>query len=206
MCFVLHEDRVDSGALEEHMVLDARRRSYAEPSHVQNQPNSILFNSSLCLSYSFSTLLRLRTYVACRFRRALTISFSVSWAAIFYLITTDILGPFNAPFAFSQVGYVPGAVLYIVSEYCVIRFLRTIRDPRPTLTCVCFPVGGVACYTGLILWRLFCLLDSDAYPIKTYSDISERIIGKWFKHMCSALQSLQLIINVRSPLRIWGSD
>ena len=47
-------------------------------------------------------------------RRALR---SASWAAVFYLITTDILGPFNAPFAFSQVGYVPGAVLYIVSEY-----------------------------------------------------------------------------------------
>ena len=31
-----------------------------------------------------------------------------SWAAIFYLITTDILGPFNAPFAISQVGWVPG--------------------------------------------------------------------------------------------------
>ncbi|KAL5497898.1 hypothetical protein ACEPAH_2829 [Sanghuangporus vaninii] len=101
-------------------------------------------------------------------RRALR---NASWAAIFYLITTDILGPFNAPFAFSQVGYVPGAVLYVV-------------------------MGGVACYTGLILWRLFCVLDSDAYPIKTYSDIAERVIGKWFKHMCSALQSLQLIINV----------
>lgn len=46
-------------------------------------------------------------------RRALR---TASWAAIFYLITTDILGPFNAPFAFSQVGYVPGAVLYVVSE------------------------------------------------------------------------------------------
>jgi len=30
------------------------------------------------------------------------------WAAVFYLITTDILGPFNAPFAISQVGWVPG--------------------------------------------------------------------------------------------------
>lgn len=33
------------------------------------------------------------------------------WAQIFYLITTDILGPFNAPFAISQVGWVPGAFL-----------------------------------------------------------------------------------------------
>ena len=40
-----------------------------------------------------------------------------SWFAIFFLITTDILGPANAPFALSQVGFVPGVVLYIVSEY-----------------------------------------------------------------------------------------
>ena len=58
-----------------------------------------------------------------------------SWAAIFYLITTDILGPFNAPFAFSQVGYVPGAVLYVVSK-CIllhysilIPFFPVIVDP-----------------------------------------------------------------------------
>ena len=37
--------------------------------------------------------------------RALRIA---SWASVFYLITTDILGPFNAPFAISQVGWVPG--------------------------------------------------------------------------------------------------
>lgn len=33
---------------------------------------------------------------------------TASWASVFYLITTDILGPFNAPFAISQVGWVPG--------------------------------------------------------------------------------------------------
>ncbi|KAG6857370.1 hypothetical protein H0H87_004730 [Tephrocybe sp. NHM501043] len=32
------------------------------------------------------------------------------WASVFYLITTDILGPFNAPFAISQVGWVPGTL------------------------------------------------------------------------------------------------
>jgi hypothetical protein len=31
-----------------------------------------------------------------------------SWSSVFYLITTDVLGPFNAPFAISQVGWVPG--------------------------------------------------------------------------------------------------
>lgn len=42
---------------------------------------------------------------------------TAGWMSVFYLITTDILGPFNAPFAFSQVGYVPGAILYVVSKY-----------------------------------------------------------------------------------------
>ena len=31
-----------------------------------------------------------------------------SWSTVFYLITTDILGPFNAPYAMAQVGWVPG--------------------------------------------------------------------------------------------------
>lgn len=57
-------------------------------------------------------------------------------------------------------------------------------------------VGLIACYTGLILWKLFLALDSDQYPIKTYSDVSERVIGRWFRHLCTILQSLQLIINV----------
>lgn len=57
-------------------------------------------------------------------------------------------------------------------------------------------MGGVACYTGLLLWRLFCNLDSHAYPVKTYADLGERVFGKWFGHLCSILQTLQLIINV----------
>ena len=36
-----------------------------------------------------------------------------SWASVFYLITTDILGPFNAPFAISQTGWVPGTKLQL---------------------------------------------------------------------------------------------
>lgn len=64
------------------------------------------------------------------------------------------------------------------------------------LTIFTFLVGGVACYTGLLLWRLFCQLDSDEYPVKTYADLGHRIFGNWFKNMCAALQSLQLIINV----------
>ncbi|KAF9009481.1 transmembrane amino acid transporter protein-domain-containing protein [Cyathus striatus] len=94
-----------------------------------------------------------------------------SWSAIFYLITTDILGPFNAPFAISQVGWVPGIILY-------------------------FFMGVIALYTGLILWRLFIRLDSLRYPLKTYADLAERIFGRWARHVCTVLQSIQLLVNV----------
>ncbi|KAF9358195.1 hypothetical protein BGX26_002262 [Mortierella sp. AD094] len=101
-------------------------------------------------------------------RRALR---QAGWAAIFFLITTDILGPFNAPIAISQLGYVPGTILY--------TFL-----------------GALAFYCGILLWRLFVHLDSDEYPCKTYSDICERIFGRAARHVCTVLQSLQLIVNV----------
>ncbi|KAG6821307.1 hypothetical protein H0H93_000168 [Arthromyces matolae] len=96
---------------------------------------------------------------------------TASWASVFFLITTDILGPFNAPFAISQVGWVPGVLLY-------------------------FFMGLAALYCGLILWRLFIRLDSIKYPLKTYGDIAERIFGKSARHVCTILQSLQLAVNV----------
>ncbi|KAF8071821.1 hypothetical protein FPV67DRAFT_1667278 [Lyophyllum atratum] len=96
---------------------------------------------------------------------------TASWASVFYLITTDILGPFNAPYAISQVGWVPGILLY-------------------------FFMGLAALYTGLILWRLYIRLDSLKYPLKTYADIAERIFGRTARHVCTVLQSLQLIVNL----------
>lgn len=63
----------------------------------------------------------------------------------------------------SQVGYVPGNILYFV-------------------------FGCAAGYTGLVLWRLFLALDSARYPIKTYSDIAERIFGRPARHVVTVLQ------------------
>lgn len=39
---------------------------------------------------------------------------TASWGSIFFLITTDILGPFTTPWAFAQMGYGPGVALYTV--------------------------------------------------------------------------------------------
>jgi hypothetical protein len=57
-------------------------------------------------------------------------------------------------------------------------------------------MGAVAAYTGLILSHLYLKLDSDLYPIRTYGDIGARLFGEGFRHFISALQTLQLIVNV----------
>lgn len=59
-------------------------------------------------------------------------------------------------------------------------------------------VGGMALYTGLILWRLFVRLDSPRYPLKSYADLADRIFGPKARHLCNILQSIQLLINVRT--------
>ena len=63
---------------------------------------------------------------------------------------------------------------------------------------VFYLVGAIALYTGLILWRLYIRLDSLRYPLRTYADIAERIFGKPARHICTVLQSLQLLVNVWS--------
>ena len=49
-----------------------------------------------------------------------------SWASVFYLITTDILGPFNAPFAISQTGWVPGTKFQLFPNIYLIKFSKGI--------------------------------------------------------------------------------
>ena len=94
-----------------------------------------------------------------------------SWAGAFYLCTTDILGPFNAPYAFRQNGYVPGVLLYVC-------------------------MGGCAFYCGALLWWLYVKLDSDRFPVKSYSDITERVAGKPLRIFVTWLVFLHMIVNV----------
>ena len=39
-----------------------------------------------------------------------------SWISAFYLLTTDIFGPFYVPYSFSQLGWVPSIVLCLFSS------------------------------------------------------------------------------------------
>jgi len=96
---------------------------------------------------------------------------TATWGAIFYLITTDILGPYSAPFAFAQVGYGPGVA-------CFVAF------------------GAMAAYSGFVLWHMFLKLDSDRFPLRSFGDLGYRLYGSWFRILCNVLQSLQLIVNV----------
>lgn len=105
-----------------------------------------------------------------------------TWAGAFYLCTTDILGPFNAPYAFRVNGYVPGALLYVF-------------------------MGAAAFYCGGLLWYLYVQLDSDRFPVKSYSDITERVAGPWLRIFVTWLVFIHMYVEsmacvVRSSLTI----
>ncbi|KAI8962803.1 transmembrane amino acid transporter protein-domain-containing protein [Daldinia sp. FL1419] len=96
---------------------------------------------------------------------------TASWGTVFYLITTDILGPTGAPWAFAQLGYGPGVALYTV-------------------------FGAMSYYSGWILWKVFCGLDSDKYPILGYGSFFFRIFGSSSRHFVNFAQALQLLLTV----------
>ncbi|KAI4756212.1 hypothetical protein E4T52_11687 [Aureobasidium sp. EXF-3400] len=96
---------------------------------------------------------------------------TATWGSIFYLITTDVLGPYSVPWALAQLGYGPGIVLYTI-------------------------FGALAGYTGWQIWQMFLKLDSDQYPMKTFGDIAFRAYGQVVRHLVNILQAIQLIFNV----------
>ncbi|KAF3396160.1 hypothetical protein F1880_006898 [Penicillium rolfsii] len=91
--------------------------------------------------------------------------------AIFYLITTDILGPFGLPYAFATMGWGPGIALYTV-------------------------FAGLAGYSGYLLWVAFLGLDSYQFPLRSFGDLGFRLYGPWMRHLFNILQSIQLLLNV----------
>ncbi|EXJ76257.1 uncharacterized protein A1O5_00765 [Cladophialophora psammophila CBS 110553] len=96
---------------------------------------------------------------------------TATWGAVFFLITTDLFGPLSVPWALSQLGYVPGTILYVL-------------------------FGTLAGYTGHQIWTLFFHLDSHRHPIQSYGDLAYRIYGGWARHVANVLQSFQLFFSV----------
>lgn len=91
--------------------------------------------------------------------------------AIFYLITTDILGPFGLPYAFASMGWGPGVALFTV-------------------------FAALAGYSGYLLWTIFMDMDSYEFPIKNFGDLGYRVFGQPVRYIFNILQSIQLLLNV----------
>lgn len=96
---------------------------------------------------------------------------TASGAACFYLITTDILGPFGVGFVMGTLGWGPGIVLFTV-------------------------FGALAGYSGWLLYTTFLGVDSYQFPAKNYGDLAFRTWGRPLRHIVNFLQGLQLLLSV----------
>ncbi|KAE9367704.1 transmembrane amino acid transporter protein [Stipitochalara longipes BDJ] len=96
---------------------------------------------------------------------------TASGSACFYLITTDILGPFGVGFSMGCLGWGPGIGLFTL-------------------------FGLLAGYSGWLLWTVFLGVDSYQFPAKNYGDLAFRAWGRPLRHVVNFLQALQLLISV----------
>ena len=96
---------------------------------------------------------------------------TATWGSIFFLITADILGPSNVPWAISKMGYGPGFALFTV-------------------------FGGLSCYSGLQMWKVYIGMDSTRFPLRNYGDAAFRVYGAWARILVNLLQVFQLFLNV----------
>lgn len=54
--------------------------------------------------------------------------------------------------------------------------------------------GGMAGYSGYLIWHNFLGLDSYEFPMKNYGDMAHRIYGTGARYLLSILQVLALIL------------
>ena len=113
---------------------------------------------------------------------------TASWSSCFFLITTDILGPFSVPWAFAQMGYGPGVALYTVfGGFAMCKFIKyklvAITNARTT-------------DSGFQIWKIYLALDSDKYPMKNFGDSFFRVYGSVARHAVNILQAVQLLFTV----------
>ncbi|KAE8448332.1 hypothetical protein EG329_009576 [Mollisiaceae sp. DMI_Dod_QoI] len=96
---------------------------------------------------------------------------TAGWGAIFYLITTDILGWGQTPYVFSNTGYGLGAGIFVL-------------------------MGIAAGASGFMIWRTFLALDSSRFPMVTFGDAFFRLFGSKTRHFINILQSFQMFMSV----------
>ncbi|OJJ48035.1 hypothetical protein ASPZODRAFT_141579 [Penicilliopsis zonata CBS 506.65] len=101
---------------------------------------------------------------------------TASAGAVFYLITTDILGPFSLPYALATTGWGFSFQAWLRHVHCVWSHGRI--------------------YSGYLLWSAFMGLDSHEFPLNNYGDIAFRVYGHTVRHVFNFLQVIQLIFMV----------
>lgn len=94
---------------------------------------------------------------------------TASSGAAFYLITTDILGPYGVGFAMGTLGWGPGIALYTV-------------------------FGFMAGYSGYLIWHTFLGLDSYEFPCRNYGDLGFRTWGTTVRYVTNIMQALGLLL------------
>lgn len=94
---------------------------------------------------------------------------TASSGAAFYLITTDILGPYGVGFAMGTLGWGPGIALYTV-------------------------FGFMAGYSGYLIWHVYLGLDSYEFPCRNYGDLAFRTWGTTARYVTNILQALGLLL------------
>ncbi|KAE8440635.1 hypothetical protein EG329_007001 [Mollisiaceae sp. DMI_Dod_QoI] len=94
---------------------------------------------------------------------------TASWGACFYLITTDILGPYGVGFSLGTLGWGPGVALYTV-------------------------FGFMAGYSGYLIWHVFLGIDSYEFPARNYGDLGFRTWGTTARYVTNIIQALGLLL------------
>ncbi|KAJ5432727.1 uncharacterized protein N7458_011883 [Penicillium daleae] len=106
---------------------------------------------------------------------------SASWGACFFLITTDILGPYSTGFTMGTLGWGPGVAFYTV-------------------------FGIMAGYSGYLIWRVFLGVDSYEYPAKNYGDLGFRTLGRFGRYITNICQGISLLLIVGQLTILFGQN
>ncbi|KAI1436017.1 transmembrane amino acid transporter protein-domain-containing protein [Xylaria sp. CBS 124048] len=106
---------------------------------------------------------------------------TASWGAVFYLITTDVLGPFAVPFAIGSLGYGPGVGIFTAF------FITSV-------------------YSGYLLWKVFMGVDSHEFPARNYGDLAFRAWGTTARHIVNVLQAVALLLLLGQVTILFGQN
>jgi hypothetical protein len=126
--------------------------------------------------------------------------------AVFYLLTTDVLGPFGLPYAVATTGWgwvsilntikVPANNAIDLRWACTLFLEPWLLFPAlyfGTALCVSFPFYQISSSNAT---HKLLELDSFEYPVRTYSDLAFRIYGRSARYLVLSFQAVQLLLNV----------